>query len=399
MSSKEHSASNYRWIILALYFFITLIIEVQWLTFASISTAAQEYYHVGAPQIDFLSVIYMIVFIILSIPASYFIDTYGLRKGLAIGALLTGGFGMMKWLFAENYVLVAIAQTGLAAAQPFILNSVTKVGADWFPKNERATVAGIGSLAQYLGIIIALAITPLLVSSSITGQTNMEDMLKIYGIASLIFSFLLLILFRESPQSSASESSGLNPIEGMKCIFSSYDMKLLLIMFFLGLGIFNAVSTCIDQICGSLTMEETGTIGGAMLLGGILGAIILPILSDRLQKRKPFLIFCMAFMIPGLLGLTFFESFYPLLISSFAFGFFIMSAGPIGFQYGAEKSYPAPESTSQGLILLAGQISGILFVFGVNLMGIFISMLIFNLLIVVNVFLTLRISESYAATQ
>jgi hypothetical protein len=39
-----------------------------------------------------------------------------------------------------------------------------------------------------------------------------------------------------------------------------------------------------------------------------------------------------------------------------------MSAGPIGFQYGAEVSYPAPESTSQGLLLLAGQISGLVFV-------------------------------------
>ena len=43
-----------------------------------------------------------------------------------------------------------------------------------------------------------------------------------------------------------------------------------------------------------------------------------------------------------------------------------MSAGPIGFQYGAEVSYPAPESMSQGLIILSGQISGILFIFGMD---------------------------------
>lgn len=47
------------------------------------------------------------------------------------------------------------------------------------------------------------------------------------------------------------------------------------------------------------------------------------------------------------------------LISSGVLGFFVMAAGPIGFEYAAEIGRPAPESTSQGLLLLAGQGSGI----------------------------------------
>jgi hypothetical protein len=83
-----------------------------------------------------------------------------------------------------------------------------------------------------------------------------------------------------------------------------------------------------------------------------------------------------------------------MMISAFIFGFFIMSAGPIGFQYGAEKSYPAPESTSQGIILLVGQISGIIFVFGLNKIGVFIAMLSFIILTVFNVFVSTRLKES-----
>jgi MFS family permease len=402
MSEGKGKVTNYRWVILALYFFITLIIEVQWLTFASISTIAQQYYNASSLEIDFFSMIYMIVFIVLSIPASYIIDTHGLRKGLYIGAVLTGGFSLMKAFFADNYMAVAIAQTGLAAAQPFILNAVTKVGATWFPRNERATVAGIGSLAQYAGIIIALAVTPLLLVETGEGVYELSSMLMTYGFISAAGALLLLIFFRKQPAPSVDKIAScerINPIEGMRHIFSSTDMKLLLLMFFFGLGIFNAVSTCIDQICGALSMEETGIVGGVMLFGGILGAIIIPILSDRLRKRKPFLVLCMGLMLPGLLGLTFFTTFMALAISAFVFGFFIMSAGPVGFQYGAEKSYPAPESTSQGLILLVGQISGIVFVVGVNAIGILPAMLFFIGLVTVNVFLTLRISESYAPAQ
>jgi hypothetical protein len=71
-------------------------------------------------------------------------------------------------------------------------------------------------------------------------------------------------------------------------------------------------------------------------------------------------------MIPGLLGVTFARSYGLLLASGFVFGFFLLSSGPIGFQYGAEITLPAPEGTSNTLLLVMGQISGILFIFGME---------------------------------
>lgn len=387
----------YRWIILSLYVLITIIIEIQWLTFASISGVAQQFYQTTALRIDFLSMIYMIVFIVMSIPASYIIDTWGLKKGLMIGALLTGLFGALKAWGADNLLIVTIAQTGLAVAQPFILNAVTKVGAKWFPINERATVAGVGSLAQYIGIIIALAITPVLVSEISDEGFRIEKMLLIYGIISVTGSVLLLIFMKEeppTPPTSEEFAERSNPVEGIKDIFRNRDMRFLLLLFFIGLGIFNAVSTCIDQICRNLTMDETGMIGGIMLVGGVIGALILPTLSDKIRRRKPFLVVGMIFMLPGLIGLTYFTGFVPMMISAFVFGFFIMGTGPVGFQYGAEKSYPAPESTSQGIILLAGQISGIIFVFGINKTGVLVAMISFVLLTIFNIFLSTRLKES-----
>ncbi|MDX1283724.1 MAG: MFS transporter [Draconibacterium sp.] len=397
MNETKIKVYSYRWVILALYFLITVIIEIQWLTFASISTVAQEFYGATALRIDFLSMVYMIVFIVMSIPASYIIDTWGLCKGLMIGAILTGVFGAMKSWGSDNLLTVTIAQTGLAIAQPFILNAVTKVGAKWFPVQERATVAGLGSLAQYVGIIVALAVTPMLISEVASEGFGIGKMLWIYGVISIVGAILVLVFMREEPPTPpATEefSERISPVAGIKDIFSNQDMKMLLLLFFIGLGIFNAVSTCIDQICKDLTMDETGIVGGVMLIGGVLGALILPALSDKKRKRKPFIVICMIFMLPGLIGLTVFSEFIPMMISAFIFGFFIMSAGPIGFQYGAEKSYPAPESTSQGIILLVGQVSGILFVFGVNTTGVLIAMVSFIVLTAFNVFLSTRLRES-----
>lgn len=387
----------YRWVVLSLYVLITIIIEIQWLTFASISSVAQEFYQTTTLRIDFLSMIYMLVFIIMSIPASYIIDTWGLKTGLMIGAVLTGIFGTLKAWGAESLLIVSIAQTGLAVAQPFILNAVTKVGAKWFPVQERATVAGLGSLAQYIGIIVALAVTPLLMPQLQDGTYELAKMLWIYGIISVAGAILVLVFMREeppTPPTSEEFTERTSPIAGLKNILRNRDMQFLMLLFFIGLGIFNAVSTCIDQICKNLTMDETGMVGGIMLVGGIFGALILPTLSDKMKKRKPFIAICITLMLPGLIGLTVFTEFIPMMISAFIFGFFIMSAGPIGFQYGAEKSYPAPESTSQGIILLVGQVSGIIFVFGLNKAGVLIAMVSFIILTTFNIFVSTRLKES-----
>ena len=103
-----------------------------------------------------------------------------------------------------------------------------------------------------------------------------------------------------------------------------------------------------------------------MIFGGILGALVIPLLSDRYRRRVPFLIVAVLGAIVGLIGVTYAGTYTLLLISSFIFGFFLLSAGPIGFQYGAEITYPAPEGTSNGLLLLMGQISGIIFILGMD---------------------------------
>jgi len=70
------------------------------------------------------------------------------------------------------------------------------------------------------------------------------------------------------------------------------------------------------------------------------------------------------------------------------------ACAPVGFQYCAEVSYPAPESTSQGLMLLAGQISGIIFIVGMNMVGMIPFMVLYIALAVVTIVITFIIKES-----
>ena len=90
------------------------------------------------------------MFILICIPASYVVDTFGIRIGVGAGAVLMAVFGLLKGLYAHDYTMVVVSQIGLAVAQPFILNSATKVAGCWFPVEERATAVGIATLSQFM---------------------------------------------------------------------------------------------------------------------------------------------------------------------------------------------------------------------------------------------------------
>jgi len=366
MEQISFKVYGYRWIVLLAFMLVVVVNQLLWITFAPITSSAAQYYGVSDLSIGLLSMSFMIVYIVVSIPASWTIDTYGIRVAVGIGAALTGIFGLLRGLWAADYTLVLISQIGIAIGQPFILNAITKVAARWFPIQERATASGLGSLAMYLGIVVGLALTPYL-----TIRSGIATTLVVYGIVSVIAAVVFFGVARERPPTPPcppdQEARSL-VLDGLKHTLRKRDFVFLMLIFFVGLGIFNGVTTWIENIVRprGFSITQAGIIGGLMIVGGIIGALVMPLLSDRYRKRTPFMILALVGATLGLVGITYATGYWLLLAAAFVLGFFLLSAGPIGFQYGAEVAYPAPEGTSNGLLLLVGQISGIVFIFGMD---------------------------------
>lgn len=366
MESAAYRVYGYRWVVQVAFMLVVVVNQLLWITFAPITSTAADFYHVTDLEIGLLSLSFMAVFIVMSIPASWVIDSRGLRLGVGIGAALTAVFGLIRGLAGASYNLVLISQIGIAIGQPFVLNAITKVAARWFPMQERATASGLGSLAIYVGILMGLALTPYL-----TSALGIPGMLQMYGAFSVVAALAFAILIRERPPTPPcppeQEARSL-VLDGLRETIRKGAFLRLMIVFFVGLGVFNAVTTWIENIVGprGFSSEQAGIIGGVMIVGGMVGALVLPSLSDRYRRRVPFIVGSLIGALVGLIGLTLAGSYGLLLASSFLLGASLLSAGPIGFQYGAEIAYPAPEGTSNGLLLLMGQISGIVFILGMD---------------------------------
>jgi LPXTG-motif cell wall-anchored protein len=366
MQQDNFKVYKYRWVVLLAFMLVVAINQLLWITFAPITGDAAKFYGVSDLSIGLLSMSFMIVYLVVSVPASWVIDTYGIRVAVGIGAILTGIFGVMRGLTASSYTWVLVAQIGIAIGQPFILNAVTTVAARWFPVRERATASGLGSLAMYLGIFLGLILTPFLAA-----RFQIGGMLVAYGAAAVVAAIVFFIFAKERPATPPCppEMEVRSLVwDGLKKIFRQRDFILLLVIFFIGLGAFNAVTTWIEDILRprGFSSGQAGIIGGLMILGGIVGALVIPTLSDHYRRRIPFIILALLGTALGLTGIALGASYWLLLVSAFVMGFFLLSAGPIGFQYGAEITYPTPEGTSNGLLILMGQISGIAFIFAMD---------------------------------
>lgn len=352
---KQYRLYPYRWIVLGVFMFVNLTIQMLWITFAPITGPAAAYYGVSDLQIGYFAMSFMIAFIPLSIPVSWMIDTLGFRPAVNVGVILMGVFGILRGLAGNDYTLVLWSTIGIAVAQPFLLNAWTKVPANWFAVEERATAVGLITLANLVGTALGMVLTPILIET-----ISIPSVQVIFGGVAAFSSLLFLLLAREKPATPpcppGQEVRALM-LDGLKHAFTVKSFWLYLLVSFIGLGLFNGINTWVENIIRprGFTPTDAGTLGALMLVGGVLGAVIIPPFSDRRRKRKPYIFLGIALAIPGLLGLTYATQAWLLFLSAFVFGFFLISANPIGMQYAAEIARPTPEGTSNGLIQLFGQ--------------------------------------------
>ena len=357
METKEYRLYGYRWVVLAVFMFINLTIQILWISFAPITGPAAQFYGVTDLQIGFLAMSFMIAYIPLSIPVSWVIDTYGLRIAVGIGAVLMGLFGLLRGLAGSSYPLVLWGTIGIAVAQPFLLNAWTKVPANWFSIEERATAVGLVTLSSLVGTALGMVLTPILVLT-----IPIPTVQLLYGGVAAFSSLLFVVLARENPPTPpcppGKEVRALM-LDGFKHALTVKSFWLFLLVMFIGMGIFNGLNTWIENIIRPRGFNPTdaGILGALMLVGGILGAVVIPPFSDRQHKRRRYLLLGMVLSLPGLVGLTYGASLWLLAVSAFSLGFFLISTSPVGMQYAAEITQPTPEGTSNGLIQLFGQAS------------------------------------------
>ncbi|MEO6952882.1 MAG: MFS transporter, partial [Polyangia bacterium] len=153
-----------RWIVLAAFALVAGVTQMLWLNFAPLIGLVQQRYGVSELAASSLVLVFPLVYVLLSIPAGMLIDARGYRYTVAVGAIVGAAFAGLR-IWDTSFTVLLVAQVGISVAQPFVVNGIGKLVADWFDEAEGAIANGVGTMGMFLGMAAGMAATPALVES------------------------------------------------------------------------------------------------------------------------------------------------------------------------------------------------------------------------------------------
>ncbi len=146
-----------RWFMLLIFCLVSMSNAAQWIQYATISNVVRDYYNVGYLTVDWLSMIYMLVYIPLIFPVTWLLEK---EQGLKVIGVLAASLNCSgAWLryagsVPETFYLAFLGQTVVSIAQVFILGMPAHVAATWFGANEVSTACAIGVFGNQVSMLL-----------------------------------------------------------------------------------------------------------------------------------------------------------------------------------------------------------------------------------------------------
>lgn len=193
----------WRWVVLIIFSLYSASNAIQWVTFAPIATSAREYFNMTTAELNWLSTVYMIVFVIGAYFTCTTFEGWGVRWGVLIGCFLNTLGSVLKvapGLLVPSYTTMIIPQSLNAISQLFVLSTPPLIAAQYFAPKQRAFSTSVSATANNLGNAIALFAPPLIVKHGYKSEFMLLFCLEM-GFCSL--TFLAAIFFLRSPRFKA----------------------------------------------------------------------------------------------------------------------------------------------------------------------------------------------------
>ncbi len=349
MSSENKFNKPFRWAVLMAYFGVAAMSQMLWLNLAPLVSFIQIKYGVSELMVSCLLLSFPLLYVILSIHSGRMIDKKGYRYVILLGSVISASFACLRVYDANFYVLL-VAQTGIAIGQPYIINGISKLVSDWFAKEHIATATGIGTAGMMIGMALGMGLTPALNESM-----GFSSTMLVFAVISVVLTCVFFFLGKEN-NVEKGKAIAMTTISEIRLLLKNRNLLVLFIICFLALGVFNGLTTWLEPILkpNGVNAEETGLVGAFLIIGGILGSVIIPNLSDRLKARKPFLATCCLAALIILYPLCTLNSLTPLYILGGLMGFFFLPGYALLLSMCEEIAGIEKAGMATGMLMLAG---------------------------------------------
>ena len=205
-----------------------MINEEIWMSLSTITSIVKGYYQVDPIWINWLSLIYILLLVLLLPPSSYFLTRYGLRCTMVMGGMLNALGSCLRLIGSGRngfvYVFVGSTISGLGQCCLFFLPP--HIAAVWFGDNERTVASSIGMLASFSGVAAGFLLSTFFVSNLREYESKIghgiRNLLMFEALASTVLFLLCVFVVKDAPPTPPSRSQELR----CKGVTSSYVDKI-----------------------------------------------------------------------------------------------------------------------------------------------------------------------------
>ncbi|MDR6553912.1 MFS transporter [Paenibacillus qinlingensis] len=360
------STSRSRWSVVAAYALLAAVTQLLWVTFTPITTAASREWEVSIDAVGWLSLVFPLVYVLLSIPFGLGADRW-LRGSLLIGGALTAVGALIR--IVPGYEFALIGQLVIAIGQPLVLNAVNKLAVLYVRPEQRANAIAAGTASLFVGILVSTVTVPFVMA-----WQGMPAVLWTQGGISVIAAVAMGLALRRAPvfevEAAAADTSSALGLRAVAILWSQRWVRLFSLLLFAGFGIFITLATWLEVLASAIgyNAQQVGIGIGVMTAAGIAGAAVVPRWAMHGQRARTVVLCSLVASVLLLVGLAVGMPQW-LFISLLAVcGFLLLADLPVMLSLAEAKSDPQFVGAVTGLLLLFGNLGGIMLSLAVQLL-------------------------------
>jgi len=265
--------SIYRWIMLALL----------WLLYVCFGIVSRAIFPLVTPILNDLRIIYsqmglilgswQLTYIMMALVAGSILDRWGVRKSLFAGALIIGLSSGLRY-FTNNFTALLIAVALFGVGGPMISIGGPKTISSWFSGPSRGTAIGLYTSGNWIGGLLALALTNSLVMPVV--GNDWKRVFVVYGMITFGVGLLWILFSREPEGGETSESMAI--IDVFRNLGNLPNVRLVLAMGLLAFAISHGFSSWLPKILeiNGMSGPQAGFAASITIAAGIPSILILP---------------------------------------------------------------------------------------------------------------------------
>ncbi len=230
-------------------------------------------------------------------------DKFGCRWVAGLGIITCSVFGALRY-FVDSALTLAMCMLLVGAGVSALFALMPKVLSTWFPSKRLATVNGICFSSITIGTAFAMGTSAKILSPAFGGW---RPTMVVISVVLLLTGIIWLLVYRDLPMAGEEKARRDHITSNFKAVLKIRDVWIFAIFNGMIIGSITALLAFLPITLQERGIGRAGEMVSIMLITSLVFKIIGGIVSDKVEKRKIFIVLgsiILGFTIPWLVKAT-----------------------------------------------------------------------------------------------